>query len=890
VRSGRIQFTIPRGGSNNFYRGESPRTHPFTGKGHSMKTVIRLFCVVFILAGALAGNQVGPTLKAAVLNDPSVSAEPVSDEEIPPPPGLVMDCPTIDFENLAIGTAVTTQYPGVTFSVRPQSCSSKPFLYMRIAAAPAGGTSSGTQVLKIDDGCEFSPDYLCMNFDSTQQEIRFGLGMQTGAAGYPFSVRAYSDSGLLSKTTYTCGGGVRTFVQVSDANGRIRRVEVESTTTMWELIDDLQFTVDATPPIAEIVQPTQGACFCNGDAVTGRAYDADKDIANWILEWRSVLADSDAAWKLLGFGLTEVVNGELAHWNSGEPDGQYNLRLTVNNLCGLTDSAMTQVLLDRTFGSLRLSKPTEGAVLGGTVCIDGTVSDTCLANYSVKYKPHDGDTWSPVDPGHGIYTESVTNDPLASWETCALADGTYEVKVEAVDRCGNTASKVVAVTLDNTPPTAVITDPVGCTDTGGLIVISGTANDTNLASWELHYTGTGLGWIPLGRGDVPVISGVLGEWDTRCLPACAYTLRLRVTDKALIDCSTNGHVTEYLVSVNVGLGADLDRDGKVDLEDFALFARQWLMEYCSGEDMVPIPGGMFEMGDSTEEGEIDEIPLHSVTVDPFLMGRYEVTNRQYCEFLNDSLAAGQVVVRNDGEVYAVGTWTAYLSLTSAISSSRISFDGLAFSIVPGKETHPVLHVTWFGSAAYCNWKSRMHGLQECYDPATWDCTLNAGGYRLPTEAEWEYAARGGLSGKRYPWGDTIVPSQANYIDSGDPYEDGDGPGTTPVGFYNGQLRHKADYNWPGSDATYQTTSGINGYGLHDMAGNNLEWCNDWYWHDYYSISPSDNPEGPSSSIWRVLRGGDWYWTADDCRVACRRCSEPGTRYSHFGFRVVLDLN
>ena len=235
------------------------------------------------------------------------------------------------------------------------------------------------------------------------------------------------------------------------------------------------------------------------------------------------------------------------------------------------------------------------------------------------------------------------------------------------------------------------------------------------------------------------------------------------------------------------------------------------------EGMVLIPAGEFQMG--TNDGDADEKPIHTVYVDAFYMDKYEVTVGQYKAFIQ---ATGH-------KPPPTWSWVAKYSPT---------------------DQHPMSYVSWRDAMAYSIWA----------------------GKRLPTEAEWEKAARGGLVGKRYPWGDAIDPSKANY-------EKNVGK-TTPVGSY-----------------------AANGYGLYDMAGNVEEWCLDEYDRDFYKISPRRNPVSGANSIewildnytniksFRVARGGSWFDIASNVRCPARRVGRSTFTLSLlvFGFRCARSV-
>ena len=334
--------------------------------------------------------------------------------------------------------------------------------------------------------------------------------------------------------------------------------------------------------------------------------------------------------------------------------------------------------------------------------------------------------------------------------------------------------------------------------------------------------------------------------------------------------------------------ADLNDDCFVDVEDFAIMSNQWLSgDPNVPDDMVYIPDGGFEMGDHFGDGTADELPIHTVLLDAFCMGVFEVTNQQYCDYLNSALDSGSIYLSSN-RVYGTGNDQIYCDTSLSSSYSQIVYSGGVFSLRTKPESggrdmsdDPMVKVSWYGTAAYCNWRSDEESRESCYDLSTWDCYLSKHGYRLPTEAEWEYTARGGSSGKRFPWSDpNISHSQANY-------------NANPSGYlYDESLTIGYHPDWRSGGYPYTSVAGsffANGYGLYDMAGNVYEWCNDRYNSNYYNVSPDDNPEGPASGTNQVLRGGGWGSDTFYCRVADRYFISPDTRSYSIGFRIILDL-
>ena len=275
--------------------------------------------------------------------------------------------------------------------------------------------------------------------------------------------------------------------------------------------------------------------------------------------------------------------------------------------------------------------------------------------------------------------------------------------------------------------------------------------------------------------------------------------------------------------------------------------------------MVLIPAGSFTMGDNLDGGSTTD-PLHSVYVSAFYVDRTDVT-----------LALWE-------QVYNWATNNGY------------TFD---YGATGKAADHPARSMTWYDAVKWCNARSEKEGATPAYYTTaarsaiyrtgdldlTNSCVNWSAGYRLPTEAEWEKAARGGASGQRFPWGNTISWSQANYF-------------AFPLsgGGYAYDVNQTTGFHPTFNDGVYPYTSPVgyfppNRYGLYDMAGNVWQWC--WDWFGDYSAGAQTDPRGAASGSNRVDRGGAWGGTANVARTADRDHSYPTRRNGYIGFRSVL---
>ena len=293
-----------------------------------------------------------------------------------------------------------------------------------------------------------------------------------------------------------------------------------------------------------------------------------------------------------------------------------------------------------------------------------------------------------------------------------------------------------------------------------------------------------------------------------------------------------------------------DWNGNVALLTFGVLASPPPSPPTTIEEMVAIPAG-------TNSGTDPDFGSYSLTVDAFYMDKTEVSNDEMVRVMQWAYEHARLTVSSSSVKNTEGNVQELLDLDAP--DCRITWNGTSFGIKPTKGAgYPCVEVTWYGAAAYCNYRSEMEGKGVCYNLSDWSCDFSKNGYRLPTSDEWEYAARGGLSGKRFPWGDTITHSQANYWSDDyygydisptqgyhPDYDEGDTPYTSPVGSF-----------------------AANGYGLVDMAGNVWEWCN------------------TQSGSYRDRRGGSWNYSAYNLRCGREFLRDPDNSFGSIGFRAV----
>ena len=438
-----------------------------------------------------------------------------------------------------------------------------------------------------------------------------------------------------------------------------------------------------------------------------------------------------------------------------------------------------------------------------------------------------------------VYTASVTNAIISMTLIPTVTDATATIKVNGTMVTSGVASGAISLVVGTNVITTVVTAQDGTTTSTYTLTVTRAALPVVSNISAVQRPGTQLVDITYDvtadTSTVPVGLEISSDGGT------TYSVPV------VTPCGAIGF------DVATGTGNVITWDAGADWsKQYSSAIRFKVTAYAQLSGFSAIPVGSFQMGNAmAEDTDITNAPIRTVTVSALYMGQNLVTKAEWDTVRTWGLAHGYTDL-------AVGAGKAI--------------------------NHPVQTVSWYNVVKWCNARSEMEGLTPCYTLAgavyrttnnsAVVCDWSASGYRLPTEAEWEKAARGGLSGKRFPWGDRISQSQANYNGNPTSYAYDDGP---------------AGYNSIGSiGGTNPATSPVgsfvvNGYGLYDMAGNVMEWC--WDWYGAYAAGVQTDPRGVASGTTRVLRGGDWYYGAGSSRVAYRSLNNPTNSYNDFGFRV-----
>lgn len=438
---------------------------------------------------------------------------------------------------------------------------------------------------------------------------------------------------------------------------------------------------------------------------------------------------------------------------------------------------------------------------------------------------------------HSVVLAQASQNQVAT-PTFNPPGGTYTSAQNVTISCA-TPGATIYYSTDGSTPSTRYTSPVNISSTATLKAKATKPGWTDSQIASANYTIN----ITPNTVATPTFSPPGGTYTS------AQSVRITcATSGATIRYTTNGseptqNSPTYSSPINVSSTTTIKAKGfKNGWTPSSTASATYTIKVVPPDNMVYVPGGTFTMGRTTGSGDSDERPTHTVTLNSFYIGKYEVTQAEYSQYMPSP------------------NWTSGYGLG---------------------DNYPAYYLFWYAILKYCNLRSMAEGLTPCYtisgstNPANWGevptsrnaawdaaiCNWNANGYRLPTEAEWEYAARAATNNPDYLYSGSDDISAVAW------YRINSGRSTHPVG-----------------------TKAPNGIGTYDMSGNVWEWCWDWYSESYYSSSPQHNPKGPENGSSRVLRGGGWNGSAAGCRVANRGYHDPYVGGFNYGFRLCRAAN
>jgi formylglycine-generating enzyme required for sulfatase activity len=731
-----------------------------------------------------------------------------------------------------------------------------------------------------------STQLTCTALDDDQDELDYTWSCPDGS--FPDGVTARSVSWQAPSAT----GSYAISVSVNDGSAEDHDFVTVSVTSAPS---------NTAPSAGFTVTPSSGTpeTTFQVDASGSSDNESSNSQLNYRWDWTN-----DGTWD-------EEHTGQMTESHQYASSGSYTIKLKVEDPQGLTDETTRTVSVgvSNTPPTASFTISPEIGNVGTTITFNASGSTDAQTPDNLQYK------WDYT--GDGTWNTSYSSNPVFQHAYTETGDYNVGLMVSDPDGLTDTYHDYVHVTNANTPPTAVLSvDPTSGDTTTGFRFDASESSDAQTqtleARWDFDDDGS---WEEDWSENMVFIKYYEAPG--------SYTCRVEVrdederTDEATVEVEVaDGNtppVAAFTISPESGYiwtdfsfdaSGSSDNESEIvvrwDWEDDGVFDTGWQVDRTEthtfgvvgtfdvvlevldqgglssetthsvivseggGEvappTMITIPHGDFMMGQAGVES-----PEHEVTLTrDFELSQTEITNAQYMAALQWAYDNGYVTA-SSSTVEAHGQ--ELLDLDD--SYCEISFSGGIFSldqVVQGNyggessADHPVKEVSWYGAACYCDWLSLMNSLPAYYN-GQWNQTPNpndpydASGYRLPTEAEWEFAAQYDDE-RTYPWGNSTPTScvHANYSSCVG--------WTAPVGSY------------PAGDSEL---------GLHDMAGNVYEWCNDWY-ADYSAGSVAD-PPGPNSGSNRVIRGGGWYSSAAYLRCAYRYSDPPSYAYSNVGFRL-----
>lgn len=679
--------------------------------------------------------------------------------------------------------------------------------------------------------------------------------------------------------------GTDTLLTVSTLKAGIHTITLKATDSGSKIgSDNIRITIldpsaQNIPPSALILSPVDGASIGENQEITFKGTGSDIE--------DGPLSGADLIW-------TSSIDGFLGNdtllLKSDLTKGNHTITLQVTDSGGLSHEQSIQISITQVFNTAPLIQIVEPFSFA-PYAVDSLITFTGTA-FDIEDGPLTGAsvTWTSNRDGLLGTGTSIT--------FTGLSLGFHTIIMTGEDSQGKSSSDQVIINItpigdENNAPVATISQPKNdeVIIEGTQVTLQGNGIDTedgiinnSLLRWNSEkdgFLGTGsrLTLPALSLGKHVITLSILdsgGKRDSSIVTFfisaagnTAPSARFNVeqvfppptpgTVNIVLDASFLSDETDALEDIEVRW--DFDNDGTFDTQ----FAAIKSAEYSYAEknephfikiqvrdlggltdelvlivpEYVKVPAGNFEMGSLTG-GPSDEQPRHTVTLDLYYIDKFEVTNWQFAAFLTANRS------------------TAGDHFSSQMSIAKLS-DG-SYEAVKGLENYPVRYVEWLSAEAFSVWKNK----------------------RLPTEAEWAKAARGGQfldeaktvvndqPVRNYPWGTTISLNHANYLIVGRPFD-----GLAPAGIYTGQLINSV-----------QTINNASPYGAMDMLGNIAEWVSDWYDNGYYSVSPASNPQGPASGSFKIYRGGSFDNPEPELLISKRFVAFPTSRPYNVGFRTV----